>query len=870
MAQSRNVRRGALLALACCLLAILATMSAGTSRAAAAYGELTRIGGTTTGTGNGQLNEERTRLLGVDSTDNSVYVLDEPQRYSQAKEPVVDEETKECEVNEVTGKCTEVGIGPITRHFRLQKFTAAKSGAYSFAAAVSFDEVSPEPHADSYLAQGVEGIAVDPKLKRVYLLTVDDRETNLSIDNSSKGGGGIETQGLLVAATLHAFSTEAKGAELVGAPGTKETAGQGKGVLAGPAELQAQSVEAGKALLQPTGITIDPATDEVIILGHVDEKGEAVDNIASATDHYVLQRITQAGAIGARYLDKTNFLKEGAFHDPPDSPIVIPGATEHVYVNHEGLTEVPYSFASAEAPHRVSTRLGEAGTATGPKSSNSRGAAPGGVLSVATDGTVYATGEIRTDEPGVGADFRPGVLALSGTDGSEIGWTGGQTPLLEGNKDKCAVQPGLEELIELPVQVAAGSAGTVFVLNPEFLKRWEGEELATQEEEEERAIEGEKTPGPHFAGVIEFGPGGAGCPQPIVSLPVAEVSGKQITEKESLPAGTTVTFSSTVKQADALKVKWEFSNGTVTETETVSTDQFRTPTVKHKFEHEGQFTVKETIETDNLATPLVTVEGKEKVVVSGSAPPPPAAIEGPATALVGQAVEFTDPNPSPAIKTYKWSFGDGTKTETEAPAAKHAYAHPGVYTVELAVANAQGKESAPASLTIKVSEAEVKEEPKEEPKHEETPTPGPGPTPAPGPTSPPNGGVKGSVEATLVPNATLAGTSLAVSGAGAFVVKVSCPAGETTCTGTVTLRTIGAVSAAAAARKSVLTLAVGSFSVAGGRAKAVTMHLSAKARKLLARSHVLRAKATIAAHDTAGSSHTSQATVTLRASKPKH
>ena len=64
-------------------------------------------------------------------------------------------------------------------------------------------------------------------------------------------------------------------------------------------------------------------------------------------------------------------------------------------------------------------------------------------------------------------------------------------------------------------------------------------------------------------------------------------------------------------------------------------------------------------------------------------------------------------------------------------------------------------------------------------------------------------------------------------------------------------------------------LATGSFSVVGGGVKNVTLHLSAKAKKLLAKSHTLRVRATIIAHDPAGASHTSQVTVTLRAAK-KH
>jgi hypothetical protein len=86
----------------------------------------------------------------------------------------------------------------------------------------------------------------------------------------------------------------------------------------------------------------------------------------------------------------------------------------------------------------------------------------------------------------------------------------------------------------------------------------------------------------------------------------------------------------------------------------------------------------------------------------------------------------------------------------------------------------------------------------------------------------------------------------------------------------VTLKTLGAVSAGASKRKAVLTLASGSFSLAGGHVKTVTLRLSAKARALLAQMHVLRARATIVGRDSAGASHTTQTTVTLRVAKAAH
>jgi len=137
---------------------------------------------------------------------------------------------------------------------------------------------------------------------------------------------------------------------------------------------------------------------------------------------------------------------------------------------------------------------------------------------------------------------------------------------------------------------------------------------------------------------------------------------------------------------------------------------------------------------------------------------------------------------------------------------------------------------------------------------------------------PSQAGVLGSQEhkAPQVPDAKLASTSLTASSSGTVSVKVTCPAGESSCTGTLTLRTLTAVIAATGhqskkSKAAILALASGSFKVAGGHVTTVKLHLSAKARALLARTHVLRARATIVAHDPAGATHTTETIVTLRA-----
>jgi hypothetical protein len=92
----------------------------------------------------------------------------------------------------------------------------------------------------------------------------------------------------------------------------------------------------------------------------------------------------------------------------------------------------------------------------------------------------------------------------------------------------------------------------------------------------------------------------------------------------------------------------------------------------------------------------------------------------------------------------------------------------------------------------------------------------------------------------------------------------------------VSLRTLNAVRAAARTTRTakkkaaVLTLATGSFSVAGGRVTTVVLHVSARARALVARAHTLKVRATIIAHDPAGAKHTEQTVATLRAPATKH
>ncbi len=894
-----SVWRASLLVAGSCLF-LFAALLTSTARATTVtgYGELTRFAGAT---GVGALIAPA-RVLGVDPTDNSVYVLDEP-------EP---EEPGESLTPEVV------------RHFRLQKF----SETGTLLASATFTDTAPgEPSEE----RAIEGIAVDPALKRVYLLAVDLRKESLTHDANAP-----------VASTLYAFSTVPSAGTLTGAG--KE--GEHKEVLAGPTALGAQSDTKGKALLEPAGITVDPATGNIIILAHEDHQGAATDTVENTEDHYVLQAVKSNGALAERYVDATNFLKTpvtGVSYRP-DSPIVLgPKASERVVVNYDGLVQMPANFTSKEAPRALFVEPHGEEVVSGASMPH------GGALSASPEGVIFGMAHIENETV---SEPESGVVMRSGSTGSEIGWTGGQAAAvsLEHNEeDKCVLAPisGTES----PPLVAAGSGGKLFVLSPEF--------LAQPSTEVTKAV-------------IELGPGGTGCPQASASAIAAEAEGL-LEEGELVAAGTSVTFSSHVAQADALAVRWSFGDGSE---ETVSTDQYQTTTSRpHAFASPGEYTVTETIYSDDLAAPAQvvfsagafttpTLTTTRTVLVSG---PPTVATEAASAVTQTSASLKATVNPN-SVEVSECHFVYGTTTsygssvpcgslpgsdknpvEVSAPVtglSPNTTYHfrivatntegtregsdqtlttlPNPPTVVTGSASSVGQTSATLEATVnpeggKVTECtfeygtstsygasvscsslpgiavsatlgslspntayhyriKAKNTGGTSYGSDQTLTTQAVPTPAsPAPAqqeTPPGQAVLSSQEhkTAPVPDVELVGTSLTASASGVVGVKVSCPAAESTCTGTLTLRTLTAVSAGATGhqssrRKAILALSSGSFTVAAGHSTTVTLHLSATARKLLARTHMLRARATIVAHDPAGATHTTQTVVTIRAAK---
>lgn len=137
-------------------------------------------------------------------------------------------------------------------------------------------------------------------------------------------------------------------------------------------------------------------------------------------------------------------------------------------------------------------------------------------------------------------------------------------------------------------------------------------------------------------------------------------------------------------------------------------------------------------------------------------------------------------------------------------------------------------------------------------------------------SSSPSQGAFGSPHPPALADVTLASASVAASPTGAIPIAVRCPSADGRCAGVLTLRTLAAYRIATGRRShrhrtSRLTLASARFTISGGREVKIELRLSGQMRALLARVHVLRARATIVVRLADGSTRTAEAIVTIRA-----
>ncbi len=254
--------------------------------------------------------------------------------------------------------------------------------------------------------------------------------------------------------------------------------------------------------------------------------------------------------------------------------------------------------------------------------------------------------------------------------------------------------------------------------------------------------------------------------------------------------------------------------------------------------------------------------------------PPSASLSLPGSLTANSAATFSaaitgDAYPGGSIAGASWDWGDGSPSGSGI-SASHSYGAPGTYTVTMVATDGYGVRSEPVTRAVVVGAAASGG--------------ATGPSagavslapPAAGTTGSgqPSGGAAGfqTAATSFSPQARLASVSLHATGTGAVTLKIACAAARGSCSGTVTLRTTGPLSAAGAgkATRKAITLASASFSVLAGRTAAVTLHMSARARELLSRTHLLHAIATILLRASGGSARSSTAAVTLRAVAVRH
>ncbi len=377
---------------------------AAAASAAEPYGELTHFGSAGIGKGQFHIPSEKaeTHAFGVDPTDNTLYVGDEP---------------------------TE-------GEYRVQKLGPKGE----FIASVSFKPANPI---------ALEGIAVDPAKERIYVLAVALRSESASIDPATRAAG-----------TLYAFKTKASGEKLESAVSGASLEAK-EGVLANPVTLETESETQGHALLEPSGIATDPTTHDVIIMG-LEDRGASQMRVAlqrvSETGGTGARYVDTTDCFGGQGSAEC---EEGGAKQP-NSPVVTQGGKVYAE-SFDQIWEIPSDFTSSQPPKLFIPFISFAEPQTGPVQElvEFPGApvpGAGGGLALAPEGTIYAYANIKHNSPAKIGEYKyPGALLFTAA-GAETGWTGGQSKASGGGK--CTIS------FFQSASLAAGKEGDLFVLNP--------------------------------------------------------------------------------------------------------------------------------------------------------------------------------------------------------------------------------------------------------------------------------------------------------------------------------------------------------------------------------------------------------------------
>jgi hypothetical protein len=526
------------------------------------------------------------------------------------------------------------------KRFVIRDF-ALVAGKYKDVAKAAFTAKDP------YAAVGsdeVEGIAIDTKLKRLYILALERRAQEEPDEEVAAAGA------------LYAFDTEPNGTkELEPAPGTTP-----EGVLVGEEALKPFSLESGVSLIEPSGIAVDPENDDVAILATVDRgklnKPEIEEEppVFEKETTVVVQSITSSGVLGPRYIDSREEEVGGKkeevsyFHECgcATSPAFSPGGNLYVLGEQSEITAIPLPASSKVPPETVSiTPTTEVRFALGCELECQFGSklepglkeklvelpeeslGVGGNLSISPEGSIWARARVVQSE---GSKYG-GALEFT-SEFAEQGWTGGQSLGTEGGA--CTI----DDLTEEKPAIAAGTGGTVFVLARAVEKRSPTYEVVPE--------------------VIEFGPNGSGCPHATATLG-AKLGSSLVQEGESVPIVDSVTLVSTLTQTNSLGVEWEFGDGTK---ETISAREQQAIEIHHTFTKLGPVTIKEKIHTDDLATPTIEKEFKINIVGPPKVVTEEGVVEGTSVTLKGTV----NPN-GQEVTECKFEYGTADTYGSSAP-----------------------------------------------------------------------------------------------------------------------------------------------------------------------------------------------------------
>src|SRR5664279_1212994 len=324
---------------------------------------------------------------------------------------------------------------------------------------------------------GLQGIAVDHELGRIYIVeSCRVANTGGTFACRAIAGGKYAARKILV------YSTTPEGEKL-----------KALSSIALP--------EGEKEIYEPKAIAVDPSNHDLLILGEENAK------------HAVIQRVSSAGVLGARFVDSSDVLHPNTGAESFASSLAVSNTGETYTLT--GLSnpgseftrafQLPPSLASVEAVPGFAAAAEKEAWALGHESKVEKNFG-GPQLAISADGSTLYWKDWKAHS----GPTEAGELIIHGYSLSK----GETTAIWGGGSSKCKITTSAAPL-------AASSGGNVVVFDT-------GAETAKTTD---KPLYGLK--------MITFGAGGTGCVEPVAKF---TVNGKSAAEEVSVKPGETVTF----------------------------------------------------------------------------------------------------------------------------------------------------------------------------------------------------------------------------------------------------------------------------------------------------------------------------------------